>query len=246
MEIRDFDPELIKEALASQDHIKITDPSFTPSAVLVLIYPNSQNSYSLILEKRTNNLKKHSGEISFPGGKFEPEKDKDKVTTALRETYEEIGITPDSIEILGFLDEFPTLTGYIITPVVGIIKTEALSKIQFNRSKGEVQKILVIPIEFFLDPKNYSDSYVELDGEKFPIYVFNYFDKEGRRNTIWGATAHLLVQYLYTIYKYNPSKNDLKRFSRERILYLIKKRKEKLSSDIKANNLKFKKKSKEQ
>ncbi|MHA1727335.1 MAG: NUDIX hydrolase [Promethearchaeota archaeon] len=217
-----FTPNLIKEALSKEERREIKNSSLRKAGVLIIIYPNSENSYSLVITKRTKGLKKHSGEPSFPGGRFDPTQDKDIIQTALRESFEEIGIDQNSIEILGLMDDLPTISGFIVTPVVGLIKSGV--KLSFKRSKAEVDKIFVIPIEFFLDPKNFRETYSNIDGERFPIYFFDYINEQNEKCEIWGATSHMLVEFLKRVYGYNPSKMELHRFTKDRIEKLLKKR----------------------
>ena len=119
-----YDEDLIKRALFPCDsslRISIKDEFFTSSAVLFSIIPYEDKPYNLVLIHRTDKGTRHRGEMSFPGGKFEPVLDNSLRDTALRETEEEIGVSKENIKIIGCLDDFPTMTKYIITPFIGII-----------------------------------------------------------------------------------------------------------------------------
>lgn len=191
------------------------------SAVLILLVRNS-DSYSLILTERTRNMKHHSGEISFPGGRHDPKLDATMKDTALRECEEEIGVRKDSIEILGQLDDVPTMTGYIITPVVGFLTINGTPT--FIQSKIEVEQIFTIPISFFLDPESFREQSMQVVGNEFPIFMFDY-KNDSKTRTIWGATAHILVDYLRKIHRYNPSQlHGVQRYSMERIEEIVKER----------------------
>ncbi|MHA1339311.1 MAG: NUDIX hydrolase [Promethearchaeota archaeon] len=195
---------------------------FKESAVLILIYPYKGDSFSLILTKRNSKLKKHSGEMAFPGGKVDRIKDKTKIDTALRECKEEIGVDFSEIELLGVLKEMHTLTGYSITPVVGIAKRP----LEFKINTDEVQNLFIIPIEFFLNRENFQDKEIEINGVKVPIYNFNYIDEKGKKHSIWGATAHIIVQLIRLLFNYNPSKLSYERPKKEILENILKESKQ--------------------
>jgi len=210
----------IRDVLTNNPPKRLSSEILKHSAVLILII-NNPSSYSLVLTERTRNMKHHSGEISFPGGRHDPTIDMNMNATALRECEEEIGISRNSIEIIGQLDDVPTMTGYIITPVVGISKD---SNPKLTRSQTEVEQIFIIPIEFFLNPQSFREQSMQVLGNKFPIFMFDYYS-QSKLYTIWGATAHILVEYLKKIHQYYPSKlADLKRYSMEKIEEIVKER----------------------
>ena len=195
----------------------IKDDFFTSSAVLFSIIPHENKPYELILIHRSNRGTRHRGEMSFPGGKFDSLLDSSLKDTALRETEEEIGVSRENIKILGCLDDFPTMTRYIITPFLGLIdKNQVLVK-----DKREVQRILKIPIDFFTSKINFREQAVEIEEKKFPIFYFNYFDdSNGQKYTIWGATAYLIAVFIEKVYGFNMSELGLKRFKLEKIKHL--------------------------
>ena len=178
-------------------------------------------------------MKHHSGEISFPGGRHDPKTDNSMVETALRECEEEIGINRNEIEILGQLDDVPTMTGYIISPIVGKIDN---GKPEFIRSEDEVEQIFTIPISFFLDPTVFREQSMRVEGRKFPIFMFDYHHKN-KRHTIWGATAHILVDYLKKIHQYNPSTLPHTRYSKEEIEEIVQERQKKSRRKIRKKNI---------
>jgi len=193
----------------SSSRITLKDDFFTSSAVLFTIVPHTDKPYELILIHRTNKGTRHRGEMSFPGGKYEPDFDKSLKDTALRETEEEIGVSRGDIRIIGCLDDFPTMTKYIITPFVGIIdKNQKLVK-----DPREVQEIVKIPIDFFIKKINFREQAVDINGNKFPVFYFNYLDNITRkRYTVWGATAYMISNFLERVYGYQLSELGLKRF----------------------------------
>jgi len=201
------------------------------SAVLVLFYQPQPNEIFLVLTQRNLKLNKHGGEISFPGGKFEHERDGDKITTALRESEEEIGINRQDLTIIGVMDDIATLTGFIITPVIAYTN----KNLTFVKSEDEVQEILVIPINFFLEPDNFTELAMKTEDEPIPVYTYKY--KIADKNySIWGATAHILMELMKILYNYNPSKLNLKRLSPEKIEKLLDKRREELAQKVKENH----------
>jgi len=182
--------------------------------VLFSIIPYENKPYDLILIHRSNLGTRHRGEMSFPGGKFEKNEDITLRDTALRESGEEIGVSKENIKIIGCLDDFPTMTKYIITPFVAVIDKNQ----QLIREEREVQRILKIPIDFFTSKTQFREQPIEVDGNKFPVFYFNYFDKDnGQKYTVWGATAYMIVTFIEMVYGFTLSSLGLKRFKLEKI-----------------------------
>ncbi len=152
-----------------------------PASVLIpLQYENS--IWQVILTRRSMNMKKHSGQISFPGGKFEDE-DKSLDGTALREAFEEIGLSSINVSLLGSLPSHETVTGFRIFPFIGVVSGY---EIQIN-SPGEVSEVFKVPLEFLLDRKRYSKHLVKWNREKRSFLAVPYGPYY-----IWGATARIL------------------------------------------------------
>jgi len=169
----------IQQALLSQPHIPSTK-TLTCSAVLVPLV-ETPNGLSIILTQRTAHLNNHAGQICFPGGRCDTQ-DKSFTMTALRETEEEIGISKEFIEVVGFLENYQTLTGFMITPVVGFIK----EGFQIQKDQFEVAEIFELPLTFILNSANY---YQETKFDK-TYYVIPY-----QKYYIWGATASILINF---------------------------------------------------
>ena len=200
--------------LNSPKRITIKDNSFVPSAVLFPIIPYEKKPYDLIIIHRTDRGSKHRGEMSFPGGKFDPNVDKTLQDTALRETNEEIGVSVDKIKLLGCLHDFPTMTRYIITAFIGIIDKDQ----KLVKEDREVQEILKIPIDFFVNKTSFREQMFEADKKKFPVFYFNYKNNEtNKKYTIWGATAYMISTFIEIIYNYKMSEFEIRRFSVEEI-----------------------------
>jgi 8-oxo-dGTP pyrophosphatase MutT (NUDIX family) len=212
-----YNKSLIKKALYPCDsplRISIKDNYFTSAAVLFSIVPNENKPYELILIHRSDKGTRHKGEMSFPGGKFDPLLDISLKDTALRETEEEIGVPKQKIKIIGCLDDFPTMTRFIITPFIGIIHKDQ----RLIRDEREVQEILKIPIDFFISKTNFREQAVDINGRKFPIFYFNYVDRNtNKTHTVWGATAFLISTFIERTYGFLMSDLGLERFKLEKI-----------------------------
>ena len=155
-----------------------------PSAVLIPLY-NKNGEYHVLLTKRTEELEYHKGQICFPGGSHHDE-DGTLKDTALREAYEEVGIRPEDVEILGELDSTGTLTSnFLITPFVGIIPFPY----EFTVNKHEIDELIEVPLSALADDSKYREETHSADGVICKTSFFKYNDK-----VIWGATARVLKQ----------------------------------------------------
>jgi 8-oxo-dGTP pyrophosphatase MutT (NUDIX family) len=156
--------------------------TLTPASVLVPIVPRGAG-LTVILTQRAAHLRDHSGQISFPGGRVAAG-DPSPEATALRESREEIGLDSTRVELLGRLTEYRTRTGYLITPVVGVV----VPPFELRADASEVDEIFEVPLAFLLDPANHQRHSREWRGEMRSFFAMPY---EGRY--IWGATAGMLV-----------------------------------------------------
>jgi len=156
-----------------------------PIAASVLIPVIARPEPTLLFTQRTPHLSRHSGQISFPGGRRE-QGDLTPVETALRETREETGIEPGLISIAGFLPRYLTGTGFDISPVVGVV-APSFALVPDER---EVAEIFEVKLSFFLDPANVREVHRELAGKPRRVQVF---EPDGR--IIWGITAALLFDF---------------------------------------------------
>jgi len=171
-------------SLRQQRHIVVA--SRVPAAVLLPIY-YKQGQYYILITKPTETLKKHKGQISFPGGAYQKE-DGTLMNTALRECAEEIGLMAEAIEVLGELDDTVTVTsGYTVSPFVGFIPWPHTLKVD----QREVEEIIEVPISALLDKDCSREEIKIVDGEAVTLYFYHY---QGR--AIWGATARILNQFL--------------------------------------------------
>ncbi len=152
------------------------------AAVLVPLVERPQGWF-VLLTLRAADLADHAGQISFPGGRIEPE-DPDASHAALREAEEEIGLPMSHVEVVGRLDTWLTGTGFEITPIVGLVRPpEALVP-----DPVEVAEAFEVPLDFILDPRNHERRQREIRGEQRFFFVLPY-----QHRNIWGATAGMLV-----------------------------------------------------
>ncbi len=162
-----------------------------PAAVLIPIY-KKDGEYYVLLTKRTEEMEYHKGQICFPGGSHHKE-DGSLQDTALREAYEEVGIRPEDVEILGELDSMGTLTSnFLITPFVGIIPYPY----KFTMSKHEIDELVEVPFTSLADDSNYWEETRSAEGVTGKASFFRYNDK-----VIWGATARILKQLVDLAFK---------------------------------------------
>ena len=178
--------ERLRQALSQRQKQYVVDASRVPSAVLLPIY-YKQGQYYILFTKRTEKVKAHRGQISFPGGAYE-EGDGTLVNTALRECAEEIGLSAEGVEVLGELDDSITTTSsYVISPFVALIPWPH----QFKIDEEEVEEIIEAAISGLLDKDCLHEETEMMDGKAITSYSYHY---QGR--VIWGATARILNQFL--------------------------------------------------
>ena len=176
----------LKQFLSRRQNRRVVDTSRVLAAVLLPIYCK-QGQYYLLLTKRTEKVREHKGEISFPGGAYQ-EGDGMLVNTALRECAEEIGLMAEDVEILGELDDIISRTSnYIISSFVAYIPWPYLFKVNGE----ETEELVEVPISVFLDKGSWHQETDIIDGEAVNSYFYHYQGK-----VIWGATARILNQFL--------------------------------------------------
>ena len=144
--------------------------------------------WHLLFIRRTETVQDHKGQVSFPGGAYEPE-DADMQATALRETWEEIGIPPAEINLLGTMPVFNTISSFTITPVVGQIPWPY----PLTPQPAEVSRVFTIPVEWLADPLHWSEKpYVRPNGRQEKVIFFDKYDGE----LLWGITARITLDFL--------------------------------------------------
>jgi 8-oxo-dGTP pyrophosphatase MutT (NUDIX family) len=177
--------EELESILEKRERERINHPSYTHAAVLIPLYKKEGNCH-ILFTKRTQQVKHHKGQISFPGGAFD-EEDRDFRRTALREAWEEIGLNENDTRIIGALDDIVTVTQFIVTPFVGLIPYPY----PFQLSKIEIEELIEVPLASLLDRHCFSEREIDDAGQKRLVYNYQY-----GKHAIWGATALILKQLL--------------------------------------------------
>ena len=177
--------EILRKVLANRAKAVVDDPTLTPAAVLLVLYPKD-GDYCILLNKRSNLVEHHKGEISFPGGARDPE-DRDFLDTALREAEEEMGIARGDVTVLGELDDVVTRSRFGVRVYLGAIPYPY----PFKPSAMEIAEVLEAPISVLRDPANRRSETRWVDGRLVTAYSYAYND-----HLIFGATAKILQQFL--------------------------------------------------
>jgi 8-oxo-dGTP pyrophosphatase MutT (NUDIX family) len=178
------EPRTVDPIAAGDGHLWRGPEEIRPAAVLVPVV-RRESGLTVLLTRRTEHLNDHAGQISLPGGRAEPG-DADATQTALRETAEEIGLEAARVEVLGTLHPYVTVTGYRVTPVVGLVNPP----IELRPDEFEVAEVFEVPLEFLLDPANHQRNRVLTEGRERHYYAMPY-----RQYYIWGATAGMLMNF---------------------------------------------------
>lgn len=166
-------PEPMREQLSGQ---------LKPAGVLVPIIAQA-GEISILLTQRSAELQHHAGQVSFPGGRME-DHDENVAATALRETHEEVGIAPHDVSVIGYLRTMPTITGYAVTPVVGLISAD----VELVLDRSEVEYTFEVPLSFILNRDNDVRTLLEYHGREVAMIEFHW-----ERERIWGATACIIL-----------------------------------------------------
>ncbi len=167
------------------------DEGYFPAAVLVL-FMRKKEQWHILYTQRTHSVRDHKGQVSFPGGAWE-DQDLCLKETALRETFEEIGIKKEDIQILGSLPPINTISNYTITPFVGLISSE----LHFHLEKAEVESVFSIPITWLADESNREER--EFIDKSSNVHRNVVFYKEYNGHILWGITAMLTIKILELI-----------------------------------------------
>lgn len=158
-----------------------TAPALTPAAVLIAVVTHDRPT--ILFTRRTDTLRRHAGQVAFPGGRIDPE-DADATAAALREAHEEVALPPAAVEVIGVTDVYATGTGYHITPVIGLVAPN----LPLVPAAAEVASIFEVPLDFLLDPANHQLRQSEWQGRLRSYYVIAW-----ETHAIWGATAAMVV-----------------------------------------------------
>ena len=177
--------QAIQAALASRARHVVGDPSLTCAAVLIPLV-SREGEWCVLVTQRTHTVEHHKGQISFPGGACDPT-DVSLEETALRETYEEIGVPPHEVEILGSLDDLPTVSSFVVTPFVGLIA----HRFPYRLNKAEVEAVIEVPLSFLREPDNLRVEQLEYEGQLHEVLFWDY-----GQHVIWGATARIMKSFI--------------------------------------------------
>ncbi|KAI9121651.1 hypothetical protein K1719_008684 [Acacia pycnantha] len=171
------------------------------AAVLICLFEGDAGELRVILTKRSSKLSTHSGEVALPGGKAD-EGDKDDEDTAKREAKEEIGLDPELVNVVTFLEPFLSKHLLRVVPVVGILHDKRAFKPVLNT--GEVESVFDAPLEMFLKDENRCQEEREWMGQKYLIHLFDY-ETNHKKYLIWGLTAGILIRAASVVYQRAPA-----------------------------------------
>lgn len=192
---------LIRRRLANRTRRTLPDPAPRRAAVLIPLFAE-RGETRVLFTRRTETVEHHKGQISFPGGAADRQ-DPDAPATALRETEEELGIPKDRVQVLGVLDDLlATVSGFIITPVVGIIPHPFPLRV----NEAEIAEVFAVPLEVFQDPSRMRVEQRELPrslrafggergGDRIDVYFYTYGPHE-----IWGVTARIMKSFIDAVF----------------------------------------------
>jgi 8-oxo-dGTP pyrophosphatase MutT (NUDIX family) len=152
-----------------------------PASVLIAITDRPEPG--VILTLRQASLRRHAGQIAFPGGRIDPE-DESPIAAALREAWEEVGLTPADVEVIGTLPSYRTGSGYHIVPVIGVVPAD----LTLTPHEAEVAAVFEVPLAFLIDTANHVASSRVFEGRERHFHVIDWEDRR-----IWGITAALIV-----------------------------------------------------
>jgi len=173
-------------ALSRRPRVALDQSDLISAAVLLPII--DRGGPHILFTKKSDAVPHHKGQFSFPGGVCE-QRDASRVETALREAWEEIGLPPDAVEVLGLLDDTATrATPFIITPVVGIVRGE----VDLAPDGREIERVIEVPLDVLRDPAIFRKEIWERGGESHDVYFFSVSIED----VVWGATARILRQFL--------------------------------------------------
>ncbi|WP_066794342.1 CoA pyrophosphatase [Sphingomonas soli] len=169
-------------AMLPGDHFDF-DPGISghPAAVLVAVTDSADPG--VILTQRNEALRRHPGQVAFPGGRIDPEDD-GPVAAALREAEEEIALPRAAVDVIGLAERYRTITGYDVTPVLGVVPPGLV----LVPAEAEVASVFEVPLSFLLDAANHRHNTVEYLGRERRYYEIMWGERR-----IWGATAAMIV-----------------------------------------------------
>ncbi len=182
-----------RQRVAAEKALNSAKPT---SSVLVPLFDDVNGNAHTVLTRRSQMVKSHTGEVSFPGGKVETDESIDQA--ALRETFEEVGILPENVTLIGHLEAMPTVaSGSWIVPLVGLLNPDSFvdARPEYAINPGEVERVFDIALTDLMVAGVYREEIWEFPG--FGEGPVGFFEVEG--DTIWGATARIIRNFLEVI-----------------------------------------------
>jgi 8-oxo-dGTP pyrophosphatase MutT (NUDIX family) len=207
-----FSEEYIAQRLREAIHFKISASKIwdfitdepRPAAVLIPLFlanlsDEGKLGWQVLLTRRTNSVAEHQGQVAYPGGRADPT-DISPETTALREAWEEIGLNPAQVRILGRMQSLHTISNYLVTPIVAVIPWPFPVQLE----ETEVSRVFSIPLDWLADPQNHEvrnrsipDSYaIFLHSKFYPVIYFQPYQDE----LLWGVSAEITLQLINILY----------------------------------------------
>ncbi|MEZ0367712.1 MAG: CoA pyrophosphatase [Candidatus Sericytochromatia bacterium] len=182
-----IDDQALRQRLIPETEIPNPVPGgLTLAAVLVTLHEHEGEDW-LLFTRRTEHLRKHKGQISFPGGKYDLAEDQQLHDTALRESWEEIGLLPNHVTLLGSLEPFDTISSYLLYPFVGRFPWPYDLRV----NEDEISELIRVPVRHLLDPACYRSRQRDYLGHSITIHYYDY-----EAHTIWGITGFILFELL--------------------------------------------------
>jgi len=175
----------LRAHLAARPAVEIEAPQYKRACVLIPLVRRNDGGWSILFQRRSDQLQAHSGQIAFPGGGVEPEESLSDA--AVREAYEEVGIPPERVELIGRLDDVITNSGFLVAPFAGVIH----QRVDYVLQESEVVEVFEVPIERLLDVANPEVRYVPFRNRRYPVYYYHHEAYE-----IWGLTGRMLKAFL--------------------------------------------------
>lgn len=187
----------IKLTNRSQKTFQYASVTYRKAAVLIPIFFKEGQAH-ILFTKRTDKVQHHKGQISFPGGMHD-KNDQNLLKTALRETWEEMGIRSDDIHILGSTDKFLTNTNFMVTPFVGYFSYPY----DYNINQDEISEVIEIPLQQLLDPKIFEIKRWKRNGIIWDVHFYHF-----NSDPIWGVTGFLLSNFLTIVFDLNRTSDS--------------------------------------
>ncbi|GLX77310.1 coenzyme A pyrophosphatase [Thalassotalea insulae] len=172
-----------------QQKLLLAQPKHLRQSAVLIVLIEQDGLLQVLLTKRANHLKHHSGQICFPGGKVE-QSDNSFIDTALREAQEEIGLSPDKVSVIGQLHPYQTISGFSITPVVAILE----QAVDYQIDNNEVAEVFQVPLRHFLNANGHFSIDVQHQSGNHQVHFMPY-----QHYNIWGATAAILKDLIQLI-----------------------------------------------